>query len=749
MVLMLMVLLAGLVRDAAAQRFVSMHVDSTYCVGDSIVLTVGHSSDNDIVVENAPTAISHPQCTFLPDGVVCDSALGTCTYRSPLTFTAFDGLTTITSAQEIDFVRLNIEHSWIADLLIAIECPNGQFASLMYSSTLTVLEHCGDPKFDSLVGWEMSVLNMGASTALGFQENRNCSETNPCDTSDEDNRPGVGWNYCWSENNGHGYAPGDGLIYRHGNSFYDEDRHRYVVDSTHIAADTHFFRPQESFDSLIGCPLNGTWNIVVQDQWAKDNGYVFDWELAFVDSMLVPAHIVDVEWRAGSGEWRAVDDTTLLLLSTDRDSTVEYGLRVVLSSGDTVDTVFSIHWLEPFVESVTDTLCQGDTARWTSLYFTSDTLHLIRETTHYGCDSIVDLHYTFMPTYHIHDTIPYCANEQFLYDGVDYGGPATIVVPYLSQYGCDSIHTVHLIVIDSAFHLQLQVSDNGELWSADTVLHGCQPMTVWLRDTTLFEQWRQWTFGDGDTLQQEVTAYQQSQPFTHSYDSIGSYTLTLTAVSIHGCVDSVVFRGDAVRVHPSPKAQFIWTPELIVMHDAWTQFENRSTPMDSLRFLWHIADGNDGVDTTSEVSPRYWWPMVYGDFEVLLDAMWTHHIGDSLTLVCADTATHTVVIVSEYLQFPTLVTPNGDGINDRWVIVNMLECGLYGMNELWIYNSWGALVHHVKNISRDEDFWDPAGFPDGTYYYRFTAHSPLTASSSAMVSSRCCADAATWRFRRR
>ena len=45
------------------------------------------------------------------------------------------------------------------------------------------------------------------------------------------------------------------------------------------------------------------------------------------------------------------------------------------------------------------------------------------------------------------------------------------------------------------------------------------------------------------------------------------------------------------------------------------------------------------------------------------------------------------------------------------------------MNELWIYDRWGAPVYHVKNISKESDFWDPndTHSPDGTYYFRFLA----------------------------
>ena len=78
---------------------------------------------------------------------------------------------------------------------------------------------------------------------------------------------------------------------------------------------------------------------------------------------------------------------------------------------------------------------------------------------------------------------------------------------------------------------------------------------------------------------------------------------------------------------------------------------------------------------------------------------------------------------SDRLLVGTMTDSNGDGMNDRWVIVNLLEMGEYSMNELWIYDRFGALVYHVENIHRLSDFWDPnqTNSPDGTYYFRFSA----------------------------
>lgn len=708
--------------SACAQRFVAFHVDSTRCVGDTLRLRVGYGMDCDVRVADAPASISRPQRTFLPDGLVCDSSEGSCTYRSPIRFSAFARNSLVSSANDIDFVRVNMEHSWHTDLLVALECPNGQYAALMYPRH-DLSNSCGDHKFDSVPSLESLAGILGLynpSASMGVPVDLSSG----CDSSSFMNAPGIGWNYCWSSSPNHAYAPGDGTVYSSQNYLFIATNGPFI-DSTHLSANANFYRPIGSFDSLIGCPVNGTWNLVVQDNWPSDNGWLFDWELSFAGDMLTPSTLEHAE-MGGYGVSPLPQDSAFVLLPPGVDTTIVYWLRLLFSSGDTLDTTFALHWTLPYYVSIADTLCQGDTARWNSLAFTSDTLYRTEGLTRWGCDSIVELSYGFMPSYSLHDTLPFCANEPFLYEGVDYGGPATIVVPHQSQYGCDSTVTVHLIMIDSAFRLQLQMSLDGQEWVSDTTLYGCNPLTVYFRDTTLFEQWRQWTFGDGDTLFEQVSSFRQVRPFAHVYDSVGSFFLTLTAESIHGCVDSAVLRKDGVRVLQSPEASFRWEPAEVVSHNPLVQLWNDSRPTgDSLRFMWHIADGEGGEDTTSEVSPFYRWPVGDGDRVVLLEAIWPHVLGDSLVVTCIDSSEQTIVIVNEYLQFPNVVSPNGDGVNDRWEVVNLLECGLYSMNELWIYNRWGNLVYHVENIWRQDQFWNPNEpfCPDGTYYYRFSAKS--------------------------
>ncbi len=63
------------------------------------------------------------------------------------------------------------------------------------------------------------------------------------------------------------------------------------------------------------------------------------------------------------------------------------------------------------------------------------------------------------------------------------------------------------------------------------------------------------------------------------------------------------------------------------------------------------------------------------------------------------------------LFIPNLITPNGDGKNDLFVILGLNH---YPNATLRIYNRWGSEVYQSQNYQND---WGGSGLNDGTYYY--------------------------------
>lgn len=705
------------------QRIVRVEVDTVACLRDTVRIGIGYDPSHEVVVRTAITHHSHPEVAFLPDGVPC-SPYG-CSYRSAVTFFDFDDDARISSAQDINYVRLNIEHSYIGDIYINITCPSGRKASLMnYSDNGS--SSCTSTIPSDHTGWINSYNTVGVGSDFGMPYAHTGYPS--CDSTVANNAPGTGWNYCWSNNTTHGYqyASGDGLIYRSGHS------HSGRVDSSNVSQGRNFYHPDQNFSTLVNCPINGDWYIEVIDGWSGDNGYIFDWELS-LNAALIPSGGTMTGCTVLGSQVFTVNDSTYDVTSpagATGDTTVPYLVRIFGSDGGSRDTTVWIHFLNAFVVDIDDTLCVGDTAWVGSLPITRDTVIVDTLTSITGCDSIVNVRYTFNPTYEVSDSLAYCPKAEFLYEGIDYGGPVSFDSPHLTVGGCDSLVHVTLSVIDSAFDLHMLESEDYTEWWRDTVVSGCRPYTLYLRDTTPLEAWREWHIGGYDTVYTDSLV-------THLFDTIGIFSLMLKAESENGCRDSVKI-DNAVWVFPTPTADFDWDVKVPAMHNPETQFQNRSYtgPVEwpatgsALSYLWEIQSSEGGdFDTSTLVSPFYHWgepsDNMTGEYTVRLIAYWTHPGPDTLYTVCADTLEQTVTIVNDFLQFPNLVTPNGDGQNDRWIVVNLVEEGLYTMNEVWIYNQWGTRVFHAKNMRREEDFWDPneTNSPDGTYYYRFTARS--------------------------
>jgi gliding motility-associated-like protein len=134
---------------------------------------------------------------------------------------------------------------------------------------------------------------------------------------------------------------------------------------------------------------------------------------------------------------------------------------------------------------------------------------------------------------------------------------------------------------------------------------------------------------------------------------------------------------------------------------------------------WSLVSGNGGLiaDTTSAVSS---FSGLAGESYTLL---WTVTNGDCQS---ADTVTITVPAadcagIPDDLFIPEGFSPNGDGVNDRFVIRGL---GNYPANSLEIYNRWGNLVYKAEPYDNSWDGSNHFGLtiqgnqlPEGTYFY--------------------------------
>ncbi|MBP5540186.1 MAG: gliding motility-associated C-terminal domain-containing protein [Bacteroidales bacterium] len=408
--------------------------------------------------------------------------------------------------------------------------------------------------------------------------------------------------------------------------------------------------------------------------------------------------------------------------------------------------------------SVTDTtavVC--DSIVWHGGTYTAsdDSLTALIGPNSVNCDSTLRLALTVNYSAETNDSIYICPGYPFLYMGVDYGGPTMFDAMLSTRQNCDSLVHVYLIARDSNYRLlPLYRFDSADWQAPDSVLKSCDPTVLDLRDSTIGAVAWNWNLFMADTLQGSTDSL-FTIAFERGQESMKGF-VSLIVTDTLGCFDTL---GWPLFVFQSPVPEFQVHPDVPAMHNPEAQFVNLTWPgeasalstaasNDSLDYLWRIQQQVGGAfDTTTEVNPFYHWgeegDNMVGDYTVRLTAAWTHIVDpfrvdtvqwidstlrntmlyETFMHTCIDSVEHIVTITNDYLQFPNMVSPNGDGINDTWVIVNLIEFGNYSLNELWIYDRTGAQVYHVKNIRRADQFWDPNATrsPDGTYYYRFTA----------------------------
>jgi len=648
------------------------------CTGQQLDLSVGYDQISSLQLDSVGseqiTSLGVTDTVFLPDGISCPPY--GYYYRSYVNFTSFAPTATITSANDILFVRIKMEHSAIEDIRIKLFCPNG-------SSCRIVPDYQND-------GWggisHYFRTNLGRANRL--QEVTSC---NPAQ-----NPMGEAWNYVWSNNTtlGYQYAGGTyGYCYEPANIHYiynpmwDDGTSSYVIDSSNVANMTQIYHPNQSFAGMVGCPLNGSWYIEIQDLWTNDNGYLHEWEIA-LDPHLLPqnwsyAVHVDTTYLVGPG-------ASSMYIVPEESGDINYTAVVVDDFGCAYDTVVPLHVVQsPKPELGEDfNVCYGDRALIASNYYEPNTTYAWNTG-----DDTPDIQVASAGTYTVFIATADSANN-------------------LTCYGSD---TIHLGVVPVP-HADFRLGDST----------GCAPATVRLFDQTTEEnpdyQYEWMILREDGTL---AYASPNKNPVI-TIEEPGTYTVFLRVHTPEGCYDSL-FKWNCLHIYHQPIAEFASEPEHSMYNESngLIHFHNYadSTFVGSgdIILRWDFGDGSSD---TAAFSPDHTYAS-WGDYDVTLSLI--------SSFGCSSSITHTVVIEDD-LVFPNVITPNGDGSNDCFAIQNLNvsynpeDPDEYRSNELYIYDRWGKMVYHAKNydtyavngeIVRGTQYFDASQLSDGVYYFTF------------------------------
>lgn len=196
-----------------------------------------------------------------------------------------------------------------------------------------------------------------------------------------------------------------------------------------------------------------------------------------------------------------------------------------------------------------------------------------------------------------------------------------------------------------------------------------------------------------------------------------------------GCVqyDSII-----TKAYPNPLAEIHTDPgDTVYIQNPNVTFSFENLTADSIdifNFWWNL--NSQYSITTSDEEPTFTY-VEEGEYDVQLAVYESHG--------CDTTFHKTVKVNPVKLKVPNVFTPNGDGINDYFIISlddsNSSGGGgnrdgepqyeheydafeplnkYYESSELVIFNRWGRIVYQSKDYQND---WDGGNLPDATYFY--------------------------------
>ena len=184
--------------------------------------------------------------TFLPDGSN-DNYETNVLVTSYLPGETFQGST---QNQQLEICAA-IEHSYLGDLEMMLTCPNGTSMAL----------------FNSYNGGAANQLFPGGFGGGGVF----------LGDALDGLEPGIGipWDYCFSDLASWGTM---------GDEFGQGNFVTSTIDPSNSMAPGTYL-PEHSFDSLVGCPMNGTWTITIRDNLLSDDGYISFWGIGISNEL--------------------------------------------------------------------------------------------------------------------------------------------------------------------------------------------------------------------------------------------------------------------------------------------------------------------------------------------------------------------------------------------------------------------------------------------------------------------------------
>ncbi len=163
------------------------------------------------------------------------------------------------------------------------------------------------------------------------------------------------------------------------------------------------------------------------------------------------------------------------------------------------------------------------------------------------------------------------------------------------------------------------------------------------------------------------------------------------------------------RSFPNPVVHILANPDTVYIQNPHVKFSYIQVATDTTSVSNSFWEIDQDQNTYPGPVLAYTFPNM-GTYSVFL------HIFN--TQGCDTVYSTSVNVLPVNLFIPNVITPNGDGINDYFVISEKGSDkpinSYYESSDLVIFNRWGRKVFQSTNYQNN---WDGGNLPDGTYFY--------------------------------
>jgi len=317
----------------------------------------------------------------------------------------------------------------------------------------------------------------------------------------------------------------------------------------------------------------------------------------------------------------------------------------------------------------------------TPLCSNNDVVITNNSTVNFGNITKVDIYWDYQnnATNKITDETP-ANGKQYNYRYADFGNPPTknFTIKYVAYSGINCVNEATQII-------SLNASPKVQFNTMSAVCSNADPFIITQANEIN---------GIGGTAVFSGSGVASNGLFNPQVAGEGLHNITYTFTATNGCMDTA---SQTINVYPQPTANA--GPDRTLLEGGFLII-NATASGNNTTYLW---TPNTAIENNTVITPKIY---------PVNDITYTLSVTSADGCVSKDDV---YVRILKTPKIPNAFSPNGDGINDKWII-NYIES--YPGVAIQVYNRYGQTVYHSINYNKP---WDGtlngSPLPVGTYYY--------------------------------